>query len=325
MHRIDREARARVAYTRIVPVAVVSTLVAVTLIGYHAYRAPQAVPEPVVPRQLTWVDRAGQPLGVAGDPGALGHIALSPDETRVAFSMAGGTDRTTDLWLFDLRRGVRVRLTFDPLNDDGPVWSPDARMLAFGSDRAGTRDLYLQRADGSAPAALLFDDGGDKTPMSWSPDGRFLLYQATVPGSADLWLLPVGGDRTPVPFLQTPFDESDAQFSPDGRWVAYSSDQSGRREVYVDTFPAGRGRWQISVRGGRFPRWRRDGREIFYLGAGNALMSATVEIAGSMPRFGAPARLFDLEPGPAEGYPYEAPDGRRFLVSAPSGSPALPR
>jgi dipeptidyl aminopeptidase/acylaminoacyl peptidase len=203
--------------------------------------------------------------------------------------------------------------------------------MVFNGLRKGSLDLYQKASSGVGPEEELLADGLDKIPFDWSPDGRFVLFAAIAPQTGpDLWLLPLFGDRKPFPFLQTPFAEIPAKFSPDGRWMAYGSNESGRFEVFVVPFPGPGGKWQISVGGGNEPRWRRDGKELFYLGPDNRLMAAAVNGEGSAFEVGAVRSLFDTRPGsPAGGpswYSYDvSPDGQRFLVNVPAEStPAAP-
>jgi len=169
-------------------------------------------------------------------------------------------------------------------------------------------------------------DGISKDPLSWSPDGRHLLYRAT--GEAtnnDLWVLPAFGDRKPFPFAVTPFDEQDGRISPDGRWVAYSTDESGQMEVYVARFPSGGGKSRISAAGGSHPRWRRDGKELFYLSIADKMMAVDITSAAEDVRVGAAHALFAIHPPAQPGYSYDVTaDGQRFLVNTDVGAiPAL--
>ena len=267
--------------------------------------------------QITWFDRSGKQTGVLGDLANYASIHFSPDRKRVAVSIAGSNG---DIWLYELARGLRTRLTFDPEAQHDVIWSPDGNRLVFNSSRKGRLDLYQKAADGTGSEELLVESDVDKYPNSWSPDGRFLVYSTTfdVPKTGtDLWVLPVSGDRKPFPFLQTEFNESRGQFSPDGRWIAYQSDESGRDEVYVTLFPGPGGKRQISTAGGTFPRWRSDGKEIFYLSPDNKLMVVEVKGQGSNLEVGAARALFDVRPGnTTSGYQYDVTaDGQRFLVN----------
>jgi Tol biopolymer transport system component len=230
---------------------------------------------------------------------------------------------TRDIWIFDTVRGVRTRFTFDPAEERTAVPSPDGGQVVFNSLRSGALELYRKASSGAGTEELLLKDGRSKDPNHWSPDGRFLLYRVTGDTRTnDIWVLPLSGDRTPFPFVATPFSEGNARFSPDGRWVAYTSDESGQPEVYVAPFPSGEGKWQVSTAGGEFPRWRGDGRELYYLAAGNTLTA--VAVAGTAAAFqaGAPQHLFKVNLPPGPGYPYDVtPDGQRFLFNTEVAPP----
>ena len=297
--------------------------------GTLAYRTDSGAS----PTQLTIVDRNGREIQTVGEPDDQTAVALSPDGMRVAVSVFDVSRRTRDLWVHDLKRGVRTRLTFNPGEDLQPAWSPDASRLTFSAGRPSRLDIYRQPANGAGAEEKLFEGGGNAYPTSWSPDGRFLMYFTGFGGSQtgnDLAILPVAGDRKPLAFLQSSFNESNGVFSPDGRWVAYRSNESGRNEVWVVPFPGPGGKWQVSTAGGDFPRWRHDGKELFYL-ANTTVMSAAVSAAGGAFEVGAVRRLFDARLrtdsylGFGTGYTYDVfPDGQRFVLDVTASSETTP-
>jgi eukaryotic-like serine/threonine-protein kinase len=212
-----------------------------------------------------------------------------------------------------------------------PVWSPDGKDIAFASNRSGDLGLYETAADGTgATKALLVTPGVGATPYSWSPDGRYIAYMRTglAPGTNwSVWILPLFGDRKPFPLVRGDFNASKPQFSPDGRWLAYVSDESGQREVYVTSFPSGAGKWRVSASGGDEPRWRGDGRELFYLSVDNTLTAAEVKPAATSLQIGALQPLFQTHaPTKAADEPlYDvAPDGQRFLVTSSQQQATVP-
>jgi Tol biopolymer transport system component len=267
--------------------------------------------------QLTWMDRKGKVLGSAGDPGLYLPVplALSPDGTRVAITR--GDPAVANLWLLDLLRGSSSPLTFGSYVDAFAVWSPDGSRIAFSSTRGG---MYVKAADGTGEDQLLAKAGN---PFDWSRDQRYLLYGTQeLKTKSDLWILPLDrGGAKPVPFLQTEFNETFGAFSPDGRWIAYASDESGRDEIYVSPFnpptsgtaPVA-GKWRISKSGGTRPRWRRDGKELYFLDPDGKVMAAEV-LADPVFRPGVPHILFS---DAANLRHFDAaPDGNRFLVAMP--------
>ena len=271
-------------------------------------------------QQLTWVDRAGKPLGTVGPAGEYEYPRLAPDGKRVAVVRRDPQSRSWDIYVLDLARGAGSRLTFDPGDDRNPVWSPDGSRIAWGASRDGAFQIYQKLASGIGQEELLLKAGAPIYPGSWSADGRFLLYIRLDPKTGqDLWVLPLAGDRQPSLFLQTPFTETNGRFSPDGRWIAYTSDDQGRNEVYVQTFPASGGKWQISTSGGEQPWWRSDGKELYYLSADGKLMAVEVKPGGSFAA-GAPRALFDLAParalGGASSYAVTAAGDRFLFVTA---------
>ncbi len=267
--------------------------------------------------QLQWFDREGKPLSSVGEPGIYSTFSLSPDQTRAAVSRSV----SGDIWVSDLSRGVSTRFTFDPALDFSHTWSPDGERLVFSSAREGPFDLYLKPASGAGEAELLLRSDNNKAPRDWSPDGRLILYQEQYPETGwDLWVLPLEGEQKPVLYLQTGFDETLGQFSPDGRWVAYNSDESGRIEVYVQPFPATGGKYQVSIDGGIQPRWRANGKELFYLTTDGKMMAAEI-LTGETFRAGVPRMLFRT-PGVnpllvSTVFHYDvSKDGQRFLIDA---------
>jgi Tol biopolymer transport system component len=235
-------------------------------------------------RQLTWYDRDGHVTGAAGVPGNFHGLTLSPDGTRLAAMKLRAADASS-LWLLDLSRGgAGTRFTFGS-SDSDPLWSPDGGRIVFSSNRIGHYDLYQKPANGSTDEVVLLASAEDKNGTSWSRDGRFLLYTVFRQETKnDIWVFPLEAGKKPFPFLATEYNEVDASFSPDGRWVAYTSYESGGAEVYVRSFSMNKagtaveagGKWLISNGGGSGPRWRSDGRELYYLSLNNRVMAVGI-------------------------------------------------
>ncbi len=268
--------------------------------------------------ELVWFDRGGKRAGSVEGLGLYLRPALSPDGKRIAVQLLDPQTGAFDIWLVDLARSTVLRLTFGSSNQTHPVWSPDGAQIAFVSDRDGTPNLYRRSSSGAGSEELLLQSDTAKHVTDWSPDGRFIAYENQDPKTgADLWLLPLFGDRKPIPFLRTDFSEGQGQFSPDGRWMAYVSDESGRSEVYVQTFPPSGGKWQISDAGGTYPRWRRDGKELFYIADDQKLMAVAVQ-TGSTLQAGRPQALFQTRFfQPIIPYTISA-DGQHFLINTPT-------
>jgi Tol biopolymer transport system component len=258
--------------------------------------------------RYVWRDRKGKILGSVGDAGAV--VAISPDGKRLVGEYPG-------IRVLDFARGENTQITFGGVGQD-PVWSSDGRYVAFG----GVGGIYRKLASGAGVPELLVPGKLLMVPKSWSPDGRFLMYAQLNPGTAaDLLAIPVEGDRKPFVVVQTPANEDQGQFSPDGHWVAYTSNESGLSEIYVIPFPpsASGGRWLVSKGGGVMPRWRRDGKELFYISPDSQMMAVDVSTRPVF-KFGEPHALFQtdivdtgIRTGPIS---WDiAPDGRFLIIS----------
>ncbi|HET9325779.1 MAG TPA: protein kinase [Candidatus Eisenbacteria bacterium] len=273
--------------------------------------------------RLLWVDRSGKELETVRATGIdnFHNLALSPDGRRAAVRVIDPVARKRDLWTIDIARGVPSRFTFDPDNENHPLWSPDGQQILYWSDQPAASGLYLKNANGAGEARKVLAGEGELACSSWSRDGRSVLYGFNNPKSAffEIWLLPMTGEAKPTPLITGPYHCGQAVFSPDGRWVAYTSTESGKAEIYVQSFPERSGKWQISANGGTNPRWAHNGRELFFLSPEQRIMAAEVN---STPAFEAsvPRPLFIahlLFPGTQIRSYYElSPDDQRFLLVA---------
>jgi len=267
-------------------------------------------------RTLLWVDPQGTVQPLTLPPGTWGNPRLSPDGQRLAVFMTA----EADIWIYDISGDALNRLTFEGANDN-PIWTPDGKRITFASNRTGSQNLFWKSADGSGAAEQLTTSEHVDIASSWSPDGNLLAFSESDPTSGwDIWILPIEGERKPQPFLQSPFDESAAVFSPDGRWLAYQSNESGRLEIYVQTFPDPAGKWQISTEGGREPVWARSGQQLFYRNDSNQTMA--VEIV-TEPTFTSrrPRLLLEEQyaPLPIPSATYDVAADGRFIVAERAG------
>ena len=273
--------------------------------------------------QLTWRDRSGKELGKLGSLLNQRYVALSPDGKTVATARPD-----QGIWLYDVQRGAETRFSSPAVPGVAPVWSRDEKWIAF----AVGKGLYVEQASGGSKEESLLEGDGVMFPSDWSRDGRYLIYTEIDPkGRGQIWYLPdplnKSSDRKPVKFQGTDAVESQGQLSPDGRWLAYTSDESGKSEIYVRPFPSGPGRWKVSAGSGRYrePRWRGDGKELFFLDEGISATQVMVVAVQSGPRAdfraGDPQTLFEFRglgftpTGNVFTYSPSA-DGQRFLVRA---------
>jgi eukaryotic-like serine/threonine-protein kinase len=278
------------------------------------------------PGQLTWFNRGGSPSESIGSLGDYTDFRLSPDQSRLAASLADPKTGFPDIWITDLTRGSSAPFTFGPAVNAHPVWAPDGTRIIFRTNRTGGMDEFYAKSAGGggkeepvlleATARAAGVLSGNVRLWDWSPDGRHLLFSAPTSSDYDLWLVPLAGDSKPLSFLSGPGDQMHGNFSPNGQLVAYSSNASGRFAVHVQTFPLTDKLWTVSTTGGYEPRWRADGREMYYLSLDQKLMAVGV---GPGPSFGAPTELFQVRVagGVSEQRTHYVPsrDGQRFLIN----------
>ena len=272
-------------------------------------------------RKLVWRDRSGKVLETVGQPQeGIQSPTVSPDGRLLAVAASDGVNR--DIWIHDPVRGTKTRLTFDEGSEGSPTWSPSGQEITYHGRQGDGLSIVSKSADGTSEAAVLVDAEASVFNPDWSHDGKHLAYhEISTDTRRNIWYLKPSGDGVePTVFLSMPANEATAKFSPDGRYLAYVSDDSGRVEVYVRPFPEGSGKWQVSANGGMHPRWRHDGRELFYVEE-STLMAVSVSTEQGFV-LGQPQRLFeseDLRAGAYGGPQYDiAADGQRFLTTTPA-------
>jgi len=290
------------------------------LLYFQGAGAPAGRAEVMQGTFFGWRDRTGRSIESGGEAGPYGDMDLSPDGKQIALTRQDAGAGGGDIWVVDWQRaGVSTRLTLDSGDDINPVWSPDGLRVAFTTFRKGNADIYVKNANGVGVETPLLESSSDEMVEDWSKDGRYLAYlsgQGTVP---DIYVLPLFGDQKPVPVVQGNFRKNEPQFSYDGKWLAYTSDESGTFQVYVMSFPVGNEKILVSTDGGGMPRWRRDGKELFYRALDSRVMAVDLKTAGKL-ESGVPRVLFGTSGGNPGGYDPSrhmmsvTPDGQRFLV-----------
>jgi eukaryotic-like serine/threonine-protein kinase len=263
--------------------------------------------------RLTWMDRGGSVMSSVSEDGDYSNLELSHDSRRLAVSLTEPSKGSRDIYLVDLVRGVRQRLTTDPSDERSVAWMPDGRQVIYNSRGL---DLYRRASDFSGNEEALLVEGTSKDPRDVSFDGSRFLYRRSGSGTGnDIWIMPLSGDRTPRPLVQTPANENYASFSPDARSMVFVSDESGVAEVYVMSLERAGGKVQVSTKGGSFPRWRNP-KEIVYVAPDQTLMSVGVAGSGDAFAAGVPAPLFKINAAPGPGTPFDmVADGKRFIVN----------
>jgi Tol biopolymer transport system component len=299
-------------------IAVVAVALAAVTLG-AAQRGPQ-----IVRSQLIWVDRAGKKLStVGGELADFGDIELSPDRKQIAAAVLNDQTGQRELWMYDAEGAHKTRADANVADENWLIWSPDGKRIVYNSQRTRGLDLYGRDLGSTRENLLAVDDGRGQWPVSWSPDGKNLLVVTnTAETGNDIWVLPLGKNGKPYPFLASDAQENWAAFSPNGKWVAFSFKEAGEdTQLYVTTFPKAGRRYLVSARGGFQARWRRDGKELFFLATNGtlttSLMVADVDGDGQDFEVRDVKKLFDTSvPYP----PYHAfdvsADGQRILINS---------
>jgi Tol biopolymer transport system component len=293
--------------------------------GVLAYQLAQAG----IGGQLTWCDSSGRRLSTVGEKSEAYSPQLSPDGRRALVILG---DPNNDIWVYELERGVRTRLTTAAQVTVSPVWSPDNAQILYVSQERPRAPLeflmMIMPSDGAGERKVLYRSKERIEPTDWSRDGRYVLVDRGNIGAQDVWVVPVGEPDKAFPLVQTQFPERAGQISPDGRWAAYQSLQTGRNEIYVTPFPGGGARWQVSGGGGSQARWSPDGRELYFVSAEDDMTVASVDGSGSRFEVKDVRPLFrvNLYRGPRVGlHSYAVSrDGKRFLVND-AGEAGVPR
>ena len=264
-------------------------------------------------QELVLMDRVGKQLGPGTPVPVLAHPSFAHDGKTVIYNQVDPRNGVSELWRLDLARNTNSVITFDT-GADFAAFSPDGASIAYCSPKMGQFAIIRQSSGGGGDHEILFENAQFKSLTGFSPDGRFLAFTANY----RLWILPLAGDRHPYRFYSVDCSQHHGQFSPDGKWIAYSSDETGDFEVYVQPFPATGAKSQISTHGGAQPRWRGDGKEMYYRSRDGKLMAVSIRVGAKL-EVGLPQVLFQASPDPL--YPAIATsydvtrDGKRFVIN----------
>jgi serine/threonine protein kinase len=274
---------------------------------------------------LTWLDRSGKTLGTVGAPAIYSHPELSPDARRIAVERTDPQTQNQDIWIIDALRGTLNRLTSDPGTDRFPVWSSAGDRIFFTGIRNQNFGIYAKASNGLEAEQLVLSSQAEVFDVA--PEDQALIY-GPLGVVQELSILPLSGDRKPSIYLPpSNFLKNLAQISPNGRWVAYASNESGRDEVYIQSYPVPATQWRVSANGATAPRWRGDGRELFYVSIDQKLTSVAIQARVTGMEISSPVELFEVR-NPQRGlgnrqYDVTA-DGQRFLVNLRTAESAAP-
>jgi eukaryotic-like serine/threonine-protein kinase len=277
--------------------------------------------------QLNWFDRSGKHPGIAAPSAPVrGWASISPDSSTMAFNMADAGAGGNNLWLFNVARAATSRFTSGS-SGLAPVFSPDGRNLAFSSSRDGVQQVFVKALDGGKDELLSPAQGNPPhgtVPEDWSRDGRYLVVRVIQTRTKDdIWIQPLFGDRKAFPYLEGDYNERNAGISPDGKWIVYSSDETGKVEIYAQSFPTPGGKIQISTEGGERPKWSHDGKEIFFIAPDRRMMAVLIK-PGATLEIGRPQALFETRIGADFNNRFDVSEDGRFLIPVQQGSTDSP-
>ncbi len=270
--------------------------------------------------QLLWFDRSGKQLGAVGSQARHNWVELSPSGRRAVVEIADERTGDVDLWIYDLVRtpNLRTRFTFEPGGQSSPRWSPDEQKIVYTSRPAGRTALFVRPVSGTGDQVKFLETGVDDIwAGDWSADGRLIVFSSLdAKTGSDLWTVPASGDPTPAEYLRTPNNERRPAFSPDGRWVAYESLESNRSEIYISPLPRASRKWLVSTNGGALPRWRGDGKELYFVDDARRLTAVEIQTSSDDLVVGSATPLFELRLASPVPIYAATRDGQRFLVNS---------
>ena len=244
---------------------------------------------------LILYNRLGKKLKTIDNLGIIVSMSLSPDGNNLAYHRVYGPDKkgnyNQDIWIYDRTRDISTRFTTAPASDATPVWSPDGKLIAYASSPDSIFNIYEKSIESSSKPVLLLKTNAGIAPKDWSSNGKYILYHND---NGNLWALPMFANHKPFPYLHNGFNNPDASFSPDCKWVAYSSNESGKYQIYIQSFPVPKGKIQVSTNGGRDPQWQKDGKELFYISSDNKLMAVKIKTEPQI-HIGSIVPLFDVQ------------------------------
>jgi Tol biopolymer transport system component len=266
--------------------------------------------------QLTWVDRTGRTRETLGEAGVYFDPSISNDGSLLAVERFDAGRGSGDIWTVDLARGAFSRLTSAPGYETTPIWAQDGR-VAYGSDQTEIPNIFVRSPSGASAEEVLIASGSRGFPTDWSRDGRHVLFMLNGGTTQnDIWVFETES-RQMRPLIASPFAEGWGRMSPDGKWIAYASDESQRPEIYVQSFPAGAVKLQVSTSGGSQPQWRGDGRELFYIAPDNTVMAVEIRLVSGRLEASKPGVLFTANVDQSKSIRNQyavTPDGQRFLL-----------